>query len=59
MTALVLGAVLGHGHGGLDVILIVAIAVAAVLAWRGRSMTWVVLAGAATYAALALAAILR
>jgi branched-subunit amino acid transport protein len=58
MTALLVAAIQpGHaGAGGAQLSLVVAVAVGAVLAWRGRSMVVVVAAGVAVFVAVALVA---
>jgi branched-subunit amino acid transport protein len=52
VTALIVASVRAAPAGGRDVRPAVALAllVGAVLAWRGRSMTWVVVAGLASFA---------
>lgn len=51
LTALIVLAALGGRGAGPDAAVLLAVAVGAVLAWRGWSMTRVVLAGACAYAA--------
>jgi branched-subunit amino acid transport protein len=53
VAALVVLAILGPGSLRPDPAVLVAVAVGGVLAWRGWSMTRVVLAGGATYALVA------
>jgi branched-subunit amino acid transport protein len=55
VAALVVLAILGPGSLRPDPAVLVAVAVGGVLAWRGWSMTRVVLAGGATYALIAVA----
>lgn len=58
LTALVVLAVLGGGGSGPDGAVLLALAVGALVAWRGWSMTRAVLAGGCAYAAtLAVAAL--
>ncbi|MCV2491280.1 AzlD domain-containing protein [Geodermatophilus sp. YIM 151500] len=55
VTALVVLAVVGSGAGSRpDPAVLLAVGVGALLAWRGRSMLWVVGAGGCAYAALSL-----
>ncbi|MGY1602132.1 AzlD domain-containing protein [Geodermatophilus sp. SYSU D00815] len=58
VAALVVPAVVGGGTGGADPAVLVAVAVGGVLAWRGRSMVRVVLAGGCAYGLVAAAAAL-
>jgi branched-subunit amino acid transport protein len=51
IAALVVLAVLGPTGGtGVDVAVLVAVATGALLAWRGSSMLWVVVAGGSSFA---------